>query len=182
MKSISTLGLIALLLFACKLCSLTGSKGPDYPGPSPSTRPLTYAGDLIRQQLGPFQLVKHQTREEMVKDTTGFRLTLINKSNDAGLGEYRAGNGKSATLLVFSFASKDTTDSVLAELEEDLKTSRHWRSLTTTPTQHGKKLEGVRSDNGSPRGMVIWNNGYWLFTTFSDDISLARSLSDSVGY
>ena len=181
MKSFTSLAIIGLLLFACKLCSFTGTHGPS-PGPTPTPQPLTYAGDLIRQQLGSFTLVKHLTREEMRKDTTGFRLTLINKSNDAGLGEYRSDTGKPVTLMVFSFASKEITSSVLAELEEDLRTSRHWRSITTGSTQHGKKLEGVRNDNGESQGIVIWNNGYWLFTAFAEDISVARSLFDSVGY
>ncbi|HEY8204825.1 MAG TPA: hypothetical protein VIF81_08875, partial [Pyrinomonadaceae bacterium] len=117
MKSISTLALIGLLLFACKLCSFTGNKNTPPPAPSPTPRPMLYAADLLKQRLGSFTLVKHTTREEMRKTASGFGVQLLDQSNDAGVGEYRSDAGKTVVLSVYSFSSPQSASSIIDQLE-----------------------------------------------------------------
>ena len=141
-----------------------------------------YAADLITPQLGSFTLVKSFKREEMRKTAHGFGVTLLEKSNDAGVGDYRSDTVKSAVLSVYSFSTKETTDSIFDELETDMRRSRVWTVVRSIPTQHGKRIEGLGKLSGKSRGMVVWHNGYWLFMTIGDGLSEASSLADSVGY
>jgi hypothetical protein len=184
MKSVSSLAIIAVLLFACKLCSLTSNHHPEAssPTPTPTPRPMLYAGDLIRQQLGQFVLVKHYTREEMRKAASGFGITLLGKSNDAGIGDYRSENAKTVVLSVYSFPTKETAESLIDQLETDMRSSRKWTLVSNERLEHGKRLEALGVWNGKSSGMVIWNNGQWLFMTLGDGLSEARLLAGAVGY
>src|SRR5436190_12543810 len=143
MKSISSLATIALLLFACKHGSFTGTHDHQVATPTatPTPRPLLYAGDLIKQQLGTFTLVKHTTRDEMRKAARGFGSTLLDKSNDAGIGEYRSDKGKIVSLWVFSFSTRTTVDAAMDEFEKDMRQSKKWTLVSTNTTERGKRLE-----------------------------------------
>src|SRR2546423_7093151 len=183
MKSISTLALIALLFFACKLCNLSGNQNTPAPNPTPTPRPMLYAADMIKQQLGSFSLVKHVTREEMKKTASGFGVQLLNQANDAGVGQYRSGSGKSALLSVYSFSTEQTATEVMNQLEQESKNkSSRTVILKNTQTDHGKRIEAIGLIGGKIQGMVVWNNGDWFFMTMSDSLSDARSLADAVGY
>jgi hypothetical protein len=183
MKSISTLALIAVLFFACKLCSFTGNKNTPPPSPTPTPRPLLYAADMIKQQLGSFTLVKHVTKEEMKKTASGFGVQLLNQSNDAGVGQYRSASGKSVLLSVYSFSSPQTATAVIDQLEQESKQPRSKTVIIkNTQTDQGKRLEALGVISGKVQGMVVWNNGYWFFMTLADNLSDARSLADAVGY
>jgi hypothetical protein len=182
MKSISSLATIALLLFACKLCSLTGTNNPPVATPTPTPRPLLYAGDLIKQRLGTFTLVRHSTREEMRTSAPAFGSSLLDKSNDAGVGEYRSDKSQTVLLSVFSFSTRATADSAMDEFERDMRQSKKWTLVKTDNTENGKRLESLGVLNRKSSGMVLWNNGQWLFMTLGDGLSEARSLADAVGY
>lgn len=182
MKSISSLAIIAVMLFACKLCSFTGTNNPPVATPTPTPRPLLYAGDLIKQKLGTFTLVKHTTREEMRKAARGFGSTLLDKSNDAGVGEYRSDKAQTVLLWVFSFSSRETVDAAMDEFEKEMRRSKQWTLVNTNTTERGKRLEALGVFKGKSTGMVLWNNGQWLFMTLGPGLSEARSLADAVGY
>lgn len=182
MKSIPSLAILVLLFFACKLCSFTGTKNPSFSTPSPSPRPLMYAADLIKPQLGSFTLVKRFTKEEMRKTARGFGTKMLDQSNDAGVGEYRSDTVKSAVLSVYAYSTAATAASIFDEMETDMRQSRRWTLVRAVPRQSGKRIEGLGELSGKGRGMVVWNNGYWLFMTIGDDLSEASSLADSVGY
>ncbi|HEY8204811.1 MAG TPA: hypothetical protein VIF81_08805 [Pyrinomonadaceae bacterium] len=183
MKSISTLALIGLLFFACKLCSFTGNKNTPPPTPSATPRPMLYAADLIKQRLGSFTLVKHSTREEMRKSASGFGIQLLDQSNDAGVGEYRSDAGKTVVLSVYSFSSPQSASSIIDQLERE---GRDRKSKTviikSSQTSNGKRLEALGLVGRKLQGMIVWNNGYWFFMTMSDSLSEARALADAVGY
>ncbi len=183
MKSISTLALIAVLFFACKLCNLSGNQNTPPPRPTPTPRPMLYAADMIKQQLGSFSLVKHVTREEMKKTASGFGVQLLNQSNDAGVGQYRSDADKTVLLSVYSFSSEQTASTVMDQLEQESK-QRSSRTIIikNTQTDHGKRIEAIGVIGGKVQGMVVWNNGDWFFMTLADSLSDARSLADAVGY
>lgn len=182
MKSIPTLAIIVLLFFACKLCSFTGTKPPPFPSPSPSPQPMKYAADLLKPKLGSFTLVKRRTKDDMLKipDPGEFFRTTVERSNDAGLAEYKSEESNSVLLSVYSYPSPEIAASMFDRSEKDMKGSYRWRGVQITTTQHGKRIEGTDSKD---RGAVIWTNGYWLFMSQArSGIADARSLADSVGY
>lgn len=180
MKSLSTLAAIGLLFFACKLCSFTGNTNRPIPYPSPTPRPMMYAADLLKSKLGSFTVVKRRTRDELLKDSEGFIATILKRSNDAGIAEYKSETSQSLLLWVFSFPSPEAAASTFEEFEKDIKGSYRWSGVRTTTTQRGKRIEGIDS---KARGAVIWTNGYWLFMTSArGGLSEASSLADAVGY
>ncbi|HEV8588686.1 MAG TPA: hypothetical protein VGQ72_07395 [Pyrinomonadaceae bacterium] len=183
MKSISTLALIGLLFFACKLCSFTGNKNTPPPAPSPTPRPMLYAADLIKQRLGSFTLVKHTTREEMRKTASGFGVQLLDQSNDAGVGEYRSDSGKTVLLSVYSFSSQQTASTLIDDLEREARAPKSRTVIIkSSQTSNGKRLEALGLVGRKLQGMIVWNNGYWFFMTMSESLSEARTLADAVGY
>lgn len=182
MKSIPSLAIIVLLFFACKLCSFTGTKTPSFPSPSPSPRPLMYAADLIKPQLGSFTLVKRFTKEEMRKTTRASLIKILDQANDAGVGEYRSDTVKSAVLSVYAFSSAATAASTFDEMETEMRQSRRWTLVRAVPRQSGKRIESLGELSGKVRGMVVWNNGHWFFMVIGDDLSEASSLANSVGF
>lgn len=182
MKSLSTLAGIALLFFACKLCSFTGNTNRPIPYPSPTPRPMMYAADLLKSKLGSFTLVKRRTRDDMLKipDNGGFFRTVTEGSNDAGIAEYRSEESNTVLLSVYSFPSPEVAASMFDKFEKDMKGSYRWKGVQITTTQHGKRIEGTDSKE---RGAVVWTNGYWLFMAQArSGIADARSLAQSVGY
>ena len=183
MKSLSSLALIAILLFACKLCSFTGNENKPAPTPTPTPQPLLYANDIIKQQLGDFSLVKHTTKEEMRKTASGFGIELLNQAQDAGVGEYRSAKGKTAILSVYSFSSPESASSIVDQLEQEGRNPKSRTAIiSNTQTANGKRMEALGLVGRKIQAMVVWNNGYWFFMTMSDGIADARALEKAVGY
>ncbi len=173
MKSISSLATIFLLIFACRLCSFTGHKSTPKPSSSPTS--LSYASDLIKEQLGTFRLIKSYNKEEAKKASYGFTVKLIDQSTDAALGEYKSSNGQSVVLLVTSYSTTTLPASLVDEIGKD----RVWKTVKVIPKQTGKRVEG---EDGLGNVVIIWSNGYWVFMTAGDSRSDASSLADNVGY
>ena len=182
MKSLSSLALIAMVLFACKLCSLTGNDNKPTSSPTPTPQPLLYAGDLIKQRLGEFSLIKHATKEEMKKTASGFGVQLLNQANDAGVGEYRSDEGKTALLSVYSFATPQGASAIVDQLEQEGRNPKSRTAIiSSTQTANGKRLEALGMLGRKRQAMVVWNNGYWLFMAISAGIADARALEKAVG-
>jgi len=180
MKSLSSLALIAVLLFACKLCSFTGNTNKPTPTPTPTPQPMMYAADFLKTKLGPFTLTKIRTRDELLK-TAGSEPSIrkiIEKSSDSAIGSYENEKREAALVWVFSFSSPDVAASQFDDFESDMRVTR-WRNVKTTELAHGRRIEGTDSKS---RAAVIWTNGYWLFWAWSRDPALTNSLVDSVGY
>jgi hypothetical protein len=182
-KSLSSLALIVVMLFACKLCSFTGNNNKPTPTPTPTPPPMLYAADIIKQQLGSFSLIKHSTKEEMRKTATGFGIQLLDQAQDAGVGQYRADKGKTAILSVYSFSSPQAASSIVDQLEQEARNPKsHTAVISNTQTANGKRLEALGMVGRKLQAMVVWNNGYWFFMTMSDGIAEARALEKAVGY
>jgi hypothetical protein len=184
MKTLSTLALIGMLFFACKLCSFTGANNnkPE-PTSTPTPQPMLYAGDLIKQQLGHFSLIKHSTKEEMKKTASGFGVQLLSQANDAGVGQYRADNGKTVILSVYSFSSPQSASSLIDQLEREGRDSKSKTAIIkSTQTANGKRIEALGLVGRKLQAMVVWNNGYWFFMTMGDSMVEATALADAVGY
>ena len=179
MKSLSSLAIIGLLFFACKLCSFTGNTNRPIPDSSPSPQPLMYARELIKPQLGSFTLLKSYTREETRKTASGFAITALDSSTDAATGEYKSSNVKSVVLMACAYSSQATPESLVDEMEKEMRQSSAWRTVTNVPRQTGKRVEG---QDRRGNGLVLWCNGQWLFMTIGDSLSDASSLADAVGY
>lgn len=184
MKSVSTLALIGMLFFACKLCSFTGeNKNTPPPTPTPTPRPMLYAADLIKQQLGKFSLVKHSTKEEMRKTASGFGVRLLDQASDAGVGAYRSDAGKTVVLSVYSFPTDQGASSIIDQMEREARNPKSTNVVVkTTPTSNGKRLEALGTSGRKLQGMIVWNNGNWFFMTMADSLNDARALADAVGY
>ena len=179
MKSLSTLATIGLLFFACKLCSFTGNTNRPISDSSPSPQPLMYARELIKPQLGSFTLLKSYTREETRKTASGFAITALDRSTDAATGEYKSPSVKSVILMACAYSSQATPESLVYEMEREMRQSSAWRTVTNVPRQTGKRVEG---EDTKGNGLVLWCNGQWLFITIGDSLSDASSLANAVGY
>jgi hypothetical protein len=179
-KSLSTLALIGLLFFACKLCSFTGNNNKPPPTPTPTPQPLMYAADFLKTKLGQFTLTKIRTRDELLKTTSSEPSIrkIIEKASDSALGSYESEKRKPALIWIFSFPTPEVAASQFDDFEKDMRVTR-WRNLKTTNLAHGRRIEGTDSKS---RAAVIWTNGYWLFWAWSGDPALTDSLVDSVGY
>jgi len=184
MKSLSSLALIVVMLFACKLCSFTGTNNnKPTPTPTPTPQPMLYAADIIKQQLGSFTLVKHSTKEEMRKTASGFGIQLLNQAQDAGVGQYRSDKGKSAIISVYSFSSPQSAASIVDQLEQEGRNPKSRTAIiSNTQTANGKRMEALGMVGRKLQAMVVWNNGYWFFMTMADGIADARALEKAVGY
>jgi len=179
-KPLSSLALIAVLLFACKLCSFTGNNNKPAPKPTPTPQPLMYAADFLKTRLGPFTLTKIRTRDELLKTARSEPSIrkIVEKSNDSAIGSYESEKREPAILWVFSFPSPEVAASQFDDFEKDMRVTS-WRNVKTTNLEHGRRIEGTDSKS---RAAVIWTNGYWLFWAWSGDASLTDSLVGSVGY
>ena len=177
MKSVSSLTIIVLLFFACRLCNLTGSNNRAPSSPTPAA--LYYAADLIKPQLGQFKLNRSYTKEEARKTASGFAAKIIDQSTDAAGGEYKSSGGQFVALMVMAYSSTTTPGLLVDQIETDMRNAHAWKSVSAIPQHNGKKVEGV---DGRGNGLVIWNNGYWLFMTVGNSLPDATSLADSVGY
>ena len=118
----------------------------------------------------------------MRKAAPGFGRALLDKSNDAGVGEYRSDKTQAVLLSVFSFSNRSTADSAMDEFERGMRQSKQWTLVKTDTTENGKRLEALGVLNHKSSGMVLWNNGQWLFMTLGNGLSEARLLADAVGY
>jgi hypothetical protein len=177
MKSVTSLATIFLLIFACRMCSFTGSKSTPEPSSSPTSG--SYASDFIKEQQGTFRLIKSYNKEEFRKTASGPTVKLIDQSTDAALGDYKYSNGQSVFLMAASYSTTTLAASLVDEIERDLRADTAWKTVKAIPKQTGKRVEG---EDGRGTGLVIWNNGYWVFMTIGDSLSDASSLADNVGY
>jgi len=180
-KSLSSLALIAVLLFACKLCSFTGNNNKPAPTPTPTPEPLMYAADILKTRLGPFTLSKIRTREEVLKSVSSEPAVrkLVDHASDTAIGSYKSENGEVVLLWVFSYPTPDLAESAFDDSEKDMQGSHRWRNVKTTTLAHGRRIEGTDSKS---RAAVIWTNGYWFFWAWSDNPALTNSFVSSVGY
>jgi hypothetical protein len=180
MKLISTLALVGLLFFACKLCSFSGNTNRPNSSSSPSPQKLMYARDFIKQYPDrPYTLVKTYNKEEARKTASGFTVKLIERSSDTAGGEYKMNSGSTVVLMVCSYSDTTTPASLVDELETSLRSSSAWKSLRTIPKSTGKRVEGV---DGQGNGLVVWSNGQWLFLAIGSNLSAVTSVADGVGY
>jgi hypothetical protein len=177
MKSVISLATIFLLIFACRICSFTGSKST--PQASSSPRSVSYPSDLTRQQLGPFRLMHAYNKQELRKTASGFTLTLIDQSTDAAGGEYKSSDIQSVALMATSYPTTTLPAALVDQIETGLRADTAWKTVKAIPTQNGKRVEGV---DGQGNSLVIWNSGYWVFLTVGSNPSAASSLADNVGY
>ena len=181
MKSLSTVAIVGLLFFACKLCSFSGNTNRPTPYSSPSPA-VNHARDFIKQHPGrPYTLVKSENKEETKRTSSGFARTLIDESNDAAAGEYRfySGGTRSAVLLVCNYSNTTKPASLVDDLERQIRASTVWKTVRAIPKSSGKRIEAVDAQDN---GMVVWSNGAWIFLTIGKSLADATSLADGVGY
>lgn len=139
-----------------------------------------YARDFIKQYPNrPYTLVKSYNKEEVRKTASGFTVKLIERSQDAAGGEYKMNSGGTVALMVCSYNDTTTPSSLVDELETSLRGSSAWKNVRTVPKSNGKRVEGV---DGQGNGLVLWNNGQWLFLAIGSDLSDTTSVADGVGY
>jgi hypothetical protein len=179
MKTISTLAAIGLLFFACKVCSSGNSNRRIDVDVSPSPKNLMYARDFIKPELGPFTLVKSYDKTEARRTASGAAVKFIDQSTDTVAAEYKSSDVRGVVLMVCSYSNTATPASLVAEMERDMRRSTAWRSVNNVPRTNGTRIEG--QDNKG-NGLVIWNNGYWLFMTIGNSLSDTTSLANTVGY
>ena len=182
MKTISTLALVGLLFFACKLCSFSDNtnRSNSNSNSSPSPQKLMYARDFIKQYPGrPYTLVKTYNKEEARKTASGFTVKLIERSSDTAGGEYKMNSGGTVVLMACSYSDTATPAALVDELETSLRGASAWKSVRAIPKSTGKRVEGV---DGQGNGLVVWSNGQWLFLAIGDSLSSVTSVADGVGY
>ena len=177
MKSISSLATILLLIFACRMCNFTGSKSTPEPSSSPTSG--SYANDFIKEQLGPFRLIKSENKEALRKGASGFTVKFIDQSVDTATGEYKSSDVQDVVLMVASYSTTTLPASLVDEIETGMRADTTWKTMKVIPTPNGKRVEGV---DGRGHSLVVWNTGYWVFMTLGDRPSDASSLADNVGY
>ena len=183
MKTISSLAVLSLLFFACKLCSFTENHNRPVNvnvEVTPSPRPLMYARDFIKQYPGrPYTLVKTYNKEEARKTASGFTVKLIERSNDTAGGEYKMYGGQTVVLMACSYSDTATPASLVDEIETSLRGSSACKNVRTGPKSNGKRVEGT---DGQGNGLVIWNNGQWLFLAIGSNPADVAAVADGVGY
>ncbi|HEX6186849.1 MAG TPA: hypothetical protein VFZ40_02110 [Pyrinomonadaceae bacterium] len=182
MKTLSTLALVGLLFFACKLCSFSDNtnRSNSNSNSSPSPQKLMYARDFIKQYPGrPYTLVKTYDKEEARKTASGFTVKLIERSSDTAGGEYKMNSGGTVVLMACSYSDTATPAALVDELETSLRGASAWKSVRAIPKSTGKRVEGV---DGQGNGLVVWSNGQWLFLAIGDSLSSVTSVADGVGY
>jgi hypothetical protein len=81
--------------------------------------------------------------------------------------------------MACAYSSQATPESLVEEMEKEMRQSSAWRTVTNVPRQTGKRVEG---EDRQGNGLVLWCNGQWLFMTIGDNLSDASSLADAVGY
>lgn len=147
--------------------------------PSTNTPPSTVsARDLIKQNLGPFTLVKTMGREDIQKVSSGETLTMLNKADDVAAGSYRSSTNQYLSLFVFRYPSRATAADQVDTFERSTQ-GLGWRDSRTTQQANGKRIQAQSVNGGA---FVLWNNGSWLFITYAPTVADAVLLADSVGY
>lgn len=180
MKSITSLAVLGLLLFACKACNFSGNTNRETTDSSPSPASMMYARDFIKPQLGRFERQKgYLTKAEAQQNSSGFAVKAIEQAGDAAAGEYESDDSGTVALMACSFTGSSAPASLVDDAERELKNDSSWRSVRAIPKSSGKRIEAVDSEG---RGMVLWNNGHWLFMSIGPSISEATGLADNVGY
>ena len=180
MKSISTLALIGLLFFACKLCSV--SDNTNRPNTniriSPSAASGLAAREFIKPEMRRFRLSKSYTKEELGKTASGVTVKMIAQSGDCAGGEYSGGSG-TAALMVCSYSGPSVPVALIDEIEQAIKNDQGMRLVRSVPDSSGKRVEATDSQG---RGMVTWHlhNHDWLFMTIGKSMSDATALADAV--
>ncbi|MGZ5434795.1 MAG: hypothetical protein ACXWID_07560 [Pyrinomonadaceae bacterium] len=180
MKSITSLAVIGLLFFACKLCSFSDNMNrPNLnSNSSPSSQSTMYAREFIKPELGRFSRSKSYTKEELSKTASGFTVKMIAQSGDCAGGEYSGGSG-TAALMACSYSGSSVPAALIDEIEQEIKSDRGMRFIRAVPKGSGKRVEATDSQG---RGVVAWSNGHWLFMTIGNSLSDTTALADGVGY
>jgi hypothetical protein len=178
MKTISTLAVLGLLFFACKLCSFSDNSNRSNSNSTPSSQSTMYAREFIKPELGRFSRSKSYTKEELSKTASGSTVKMIEQSGDCAGGEYSGGSG-AAALMACSYSGSSVPATLIDEIEQQIKNDRGMRFVRAVPKGSGKRVEATDSQG---RGVVAWNNGHWLFMTIGNSLSDTTTLSDAVGY
>ncbi|HEY5838955.1 MAG TPA: hypothetical protein VIT19_07960 [Pyrinomonadaceae bacterium] len=178
MKSLSTLAIVGLLFFACKLCSFSDNTNRPNSNSSPSSPSTMYAREFIKPELGRFTRSKSYTKEELNKTASGFTVKMLAESGDCAGGEYSGGSG-TAALMACSYSRSSVPAGLIDDIELEIQNDRGMRLVRAGPKGTGKRVEVTDSQG---RSVVAWNNGYWLFMTIGNSRSDTAALADAVGY
>ena len=180
MKTVSTLAIVGMLFFACKLCSFSGNtnRPNSNSNSSPSPQSTAYARDFIKPELGRFSRSKSYTKEELSKTASGFTVKMIAQSGDCAGSEYSGGSGPAA-LMACSYSGSSVPTALIDEIEQEIKNDRGMQFVRAVPKGSGKRVEATDSQG---RGVVAWNNGHWLFMTIGNSLTDTTALADAVGY
>ena len=178
MKSISTLAVVGLLFFACKLCSVSDNTNRPNSNSSPSSPSTLDAREFIKPELGRFRLSKSYTKEELSKTASGFTVKMIAQSGDCAGGEYSNGSG-TAALMACSYSGSSVPVALIDEIEQEIKNDQGMRLVRAAPDSSGKRVEATDSQG---RGVVTWHlhRHDWLFMTIGKSMSDATALADAV--
>jgi hypothetical protein len=182
MKSITALAVIGLLFFAGKLCNSsgdsTGNSNQPTSASSPSSPGKSFAKDYIKPQYGRFRLSKSFTKEEARKTALGFTGKMLDQSHDAAAGEYTGGIGTVA-LMVCAYSSPSVPESLIEELERQIKGDRGMTFVRAIPDSTGKRVEATDSQG---KGVIGWSNGNWFFMAIGGNLSDTTALANSIGF
>lgn len=147
------------------------------PTPTPKVQSI-YAKELIKPTLGSFTLIKAMTRDDVRKVSSGEMLDVIQQANDVAAGAYKSSDGQTLSLIVSSYPTSNRP-AQFVELMEKSTQGSSFRSSRTIQKDTGKRVE-AESNRGD--GMVVWNNGFWLFIAWGPTLSDAVALADAFGY
>jgi hypothetical protein len=142
MKTFSTLALLGLLFFACKLCSFSdnANRSNSNSNSSPSSQSTMYAREFIKPELGRFSRSKSYTKEELAKTASGFTVKMIAQAGDCAGGEYSGGSG-TAALMACSYSGASVPAALIEEIEQEIKNDRGMRFVRADPKGSGKRLK-----------------------------------------
>ncbi len=184
MSVLSTI--IAVSAFSIVRASYWSSRSRSYtplysytptPTPTPKVESI-YAKDLIKPTMGSFTLIKTMTREDVRKVSSGEMLTAIQQANDVAAGAYRSSDSQTLSLIVSSYPTSNRPADFVTVMERSTQGSG-FRSTRTVQATNGKRVE-AESNRGD--GLVVWNNGFWLFIVWGPTLPDAVALADAVGY
>lgn len=179
MKSFTSLAVLGLLLFACKLCSTSNNNtNRSTPASNSSSETLSYAKDFIKPQLGRFRMTKSYDKAELRKTASGFTVKMIEQAGDCAGGEY-SGGSDTAALMACSYSGSSGPAALMDDIENQIKNDRTMQLVRTVPRTAGKRIEAT---DPKGRAVVAWNNGHWLFVTIGPNLSDTTALADAVGY
>jgi hypothetical protein len=148
------------------------------PVATPTTQPSIYARELIKPTFGSFTLIKTMSREDVRKVSSGDMLTAVQRANDVAAGAYSSSDNQTLSLIVSSYATSNTP----AKFVDDIETSTQGSSFRSSRTRQAVNGKRVEAESLKGDGLVVWNNGFWLFIVWGPTLSDATALADAVGY